>query len=82
MPAHGTGVIVYSPMQSGLLTDSFSTERVAAMDADDWRLDSPEFTLPRLERNLALRDALRPVAHRHGVSVASVAVAWVLSLTG
>jgi len=43
--AHGTGVIVYSPMQSGLLTDSFSAERVAAMDADDWRLGSPEFTL-------------------------------------
>jgi aryl-alcohol dehydrogenase-like predicted oxidoreductase len=80
--AHGTGVIVYSPMQSGLLTDSFSAERVAAMDADDWRLDSPEFTSPRLERNLALRDALRPVAHRQGVSVAAVAVAWVLSFDG
>jgi aryl-alcohol dehydrogenase-like predicted oxidoreductase len=80
--AHGTGVIVYSPMQSGLLTDSFSAERVAAMDADDWRLGSPEFTSPRLERNLALRDALRPVAHRHGVSVAAVAVAWVLSFDG
>ena len=80
--AHGTGVIVYSPMQSGLLADSFSAKRVAAMDADDWRLGSPEFTSPRLERNLALRDALRPVAQRHGVSVAAVAVAWVLSFVG
>ena len=77
--AHGTGVIVYSPMQSGLLTDSFSAERVAAMDADDWRLGSPDFTSPRVERNLALRDALRPVAARHGVSVAAAAVAWALS---
>jgi aryl-alcohol dehydrogenase-like predicted oxidoreductase len=80
--AHGTGVIAYSPMQSGLLTDSFSAERVAAMDADDWRLESPDFTSPRLERNLALRDALRPVAHHHKVSVAAVAVAWVLSFDG
>ena len=79
---HGTGVIAYSPMQSGLLTDSFSAERVAAMDADDWRLESSDFTSPRLERNLALRDALRPVAARHGVPVAAVAVAWVLSFDG
>jgi len=79
---HGTGVIAYSPMQSGLLTDSFSAERVAAMDADDWRLESSDFTSPRLERNLALRDALRPVAARHGVPVAAVVVAWVLSFDG
>jgi aryl-alcohol dehydrogenase-like predicted oxidoreductase len=77
--AHGTGVIVYSPMQSGLLTDTFSAARVAAMDDDDWRRESPDFTPPRLERNLALRDALRPVAERHGASVAAAAVAWVLS---
>ena len=77
--AHGTGVIVYSPMQSGLLTDGFSAERVAAMDADDWRRQSPQFRPPNLARNLALRDALRPVAVRHGVPVATVAVAWVLS---
>ena len=77
--AHGTGVIVYSPMQSGLLTDSFSAARVASLDDDDWRLGSPDFTSPRLERNLALREALRPVAARHGTSVAAVAVAWVLS---
>ncbi len=77
--AHGTGVIVYSPMQSGLLTDTFSARRVASLDDDDWRLGSPDFTSPRLERNLALRDALRPMADRHGASVAAVAVAWVLS---
>jgi aryl-alcohol dehydrogenase-like predicted oxidoreductase len=76
--AHGTGVIVYSPMQSGLLTDGFAAERVASMDADDWRRGSPDFASPRLERNLELRDALRPVARRHGVSVAALAVAWVL----
>jgi aryl-alcohol dehydrogenase-like predicted oxidoreductase len=77
--AHGTGVIVYSPMQSGLLTDSFSAGRVGAMAADDWRRSSADFNPPRLERNLALRDSLRPVAEGHGVSVAAVAVAWALS---
>ncbi len=63
---HKTGVICYSPMQSGLLTDGFSAERVARMVADDWRRRSPEFNPPNLERNLALRDALRPIAQRHG----------------
>ena len=80
--AHKTGVICYSPMQSGLLTDRFSAERVATMAADDWRRRSPEFNLPNLERNLALRDALRPIAQRHGTSVSSVAIAWTLSWPG
>jgi aryl-alcohol dehydrogenase-like predicted oxidoreductase len=77
--AHGTGVIVYSPMQSGILTDRFSAERVAAFADDDWRRRSPEFQQPRLARNLVLRNALRPIAERHGASVAAVAVAWTLA---
>lgn len=80
--AHNTGVICYSPMQSGLLTDRFSTDRVANMAADDWRRRSPEFNSPNLERNLALRDALRPIAQRHRTSVSSTAIAWVLSWPG
>jgi aryl-alcohol dehydrogenase-like predicted oxidoreductase len=80
--AHGAGVIVYSPMQSGLLTDSFSTERMATLAEDDWRRRSPEFQPPRLDRNLALRDALRPLAARRGVSVGALAVAWTLAWPG
>jgi aryl-alcohol dehydrogenase-like predicted oxidoreductase len=80
--AHGTGVIVYSPMQSGILTDSFSRERVERMAPDDWRRRNAEFQEPRLRRNLALRDALRPIALRHGVSMAAVAIAWTLSWPG
>ncbi|MEA2635670.1 MAG: hypothetical protein QOH92_2437 [Chloroflexota bacterium] len=80
--AHGTGVIVYSPMQSGILTDTFSRGRVERMGANDWRRHNPEFNDPMLSRNLALRDALRPIASRHGVSVAAVAIAWTLSWPG
>jgi aryl-alcohol dehydrogenase-like predicted oxidoreductase len=80
--AHGTGVIVYSPMQSGILTGTFSRERVAQMAADDWRRRGPEFQEPLLSRNLALRDALQPIAARHEVSIAAVAVAWTLSWPG
>ena len=80
--AHGTGVIVYSPMQSGLLTGSFTADRVKAFPADDWRRMSPQYQSPSLERNLALRDALRPIATKHGVSVAAVAVAWTLAWPG
>lgn len=80
--AHGTGVIVYSPMQSGILTDRFSAERVARMADDDWRRGNAEFRSPRLERNVALRDALRPIAEKHGASVASVAVAWTIAWPG
>jgi aryl-alcohol dehydrogenase-like predicted oxidoreductase len=69
-------------MQSGILTDGFTTERVAKMASHDWRRRGPEFQEPALSRNLALRDALRPIAARHGVSVSSVAIAWTLSWPG
>jgi len=80
--AHGTGVIVYSPMQSGLLTDTFSLKRLEAMADDDWRRHSAQFTEPQLSRNIVLRDALRPIAERHGVTVSAVAVAWTLARPG
>ena len=79
---HGTGVICYSPMQAGLLTDSFTAERVATLALDDWRHRAAEFHPPSIARNLALRDALRPVAARYGATVAAVAVAWVLAWPG
>jgi aryl-alcohol dehydrogenase-like predicted oxidoreductase len=80
--AHDTGVIVYSPMQSGILTDSFSAERVARMAADDWRRRTGSFQEPALARNIALRDALRPIAARHSATVSAVAVAWTLAWPG
>lgn len=76
---HGTGVLAYSPMQSGLLTDGFSSERLAALSPDDYRHHGAEFTSPRFERNLQLRDGLRPVAERHRASVGEIAIAWVLA---
>ena len=80
--ARGTGVIVYSPMESGLLSGTFTRERAAALGPGDWRSRSPNFHGERLERNLGLAEALRPVAARHGVSPAAVAVAWTLSWEG
>src|ERR1700690_2173642 len=72
--AHGTGVIVYSPMASGILTDSFTRERVTAMAGDDWRPKAAHFMEPALSRNLAAPAARRPIAARHGTTVAAVAV--------
>lgn len=79
---HQTGVICYSPMQSGILTESFSASRAAGLAADDWRRRSPEFQSPRLSRNLALRDALLPIAKRNRTTVSAVAIAWVLAWPG
>jgi aryl-alcohol dehydrogenase-like predicted oxidoreductase len=80
--AHGAGVICYSPMQAGILTDSFSTDRVARFAEDDWRRKSPEFLQPKLSANIALRDALRPIATRHGTTVSAIAVAWTMATPG
>jgi aryl-alcohol dehydrogenase-like predicted oxidoreductase len=80
--AHGTGVICYSPMQSGILTETFSAERVKKMAPDDWRTRSANFQTPQLERNLALRDALIPIARQHNTTVSAVAIAWTLAWPG
>jgi aryl-alcohol dehydrogenase-like predicted oxidoreductase len=80
--SHDTGVICYSPMQSGLLTENFTADRVSALPEDDWRRHAQEFQQPNLDRNLALRDALRPIATRHGTSVSAVAIAWTLAWPG
>lgn len=80
--AHRTGVIGYSPLQSGLLTERFTQGRVATLPENDWRRRSAEFKPPRLGRNLALRDALRPIAQRHQTTVSAVAIAWTLTWPG
>ncbi len=72
------GVIVYSPMGSGLLAGGITRERIAAMPEDDWRKTDPQFAEPQLSRHLALVARLRAVADRHGVTPGAVAVAWTL----
>ena len=80
--ANRTGVIVYSPMQAGILTETFSIEKVKRMGDNDWRKKSANFQTPRVEKNIALRDALRPIAKRHDTTVSAVAVAWTLAWPG
>jgi aryl-alcohol dehydrogenase-like predicted oxidoreductase len=75
---HNIGVIVYSPMASGLLTGAMTRERVANFPQDDWRRGDAEFQEPRLSRNLALVDKLREIGGRHGRSAGEVALAWTL----
>ena len=74
----GIGVIVYSPMGSGLLTGAITRERIAAMPDDDWRKSDPRFTEPQLRRHLALAARLQAVADRHHTTPGAVAVAWTL----
>lgn len=79
---HRTGVIVYSPMLSGLLSGAFTRERAAALPPDDWRSRAGNFQGEALERNLALVETLRAVAKRHRVGVGAVAIAWTLAWRG
>jgi aryl-alcohol dehydrogenase-like predicted oxidoreductase len=76
--SHGIGVIVYSPMQSGLLTGAMTRERVEKLPDTDWRSRDPEFREPKLSKNLALVERLRKVGQKYGAPPGQVAVAWVL----
>jgi aryl-alcohol dehydrogenase-like predicted oxidoreductase len=74
----GIGVIVYSPMGSGMLTGAMTRERIASLPDDDWRKRSPGFQEPELTRRLELVERLERAAERHNVSPGAVAVAWTL----
>jgi aryl-alcohol dehydrogenase-like predicted oxidoreductase len=76
--SHNIGIIVYSPMQSGLLTGAMTKERIATMPQDDWRRQNPDFREPKLTQNLLLVEKLRRIGSRHGRSPGEVAVAWTL----
>jgi aryl-alcohol dehydrogenase-like predicted oxidoreductase len=76
--AHNIGIIVYSPMKSGLLTGKMTRERIAAMPPDDFRPRTPNFREPKLTRNLALVELLRAIGKRHGRTPGEVAIAWTL----
>ncbi|QQA42805.1 aldo/keto reductase [Pelagovum pacificum] len=80
---NGTGTICYSPMQAGLLTGAFTAERAANLPENDWRRNAPDFQGEALERNLALAEALKPIAEKHGLpGTGPVALAWCLSWPG
>ena len=75
---HNIGVIVYSPMQSGLLTGAMTVERAQNLPDDDWRKNNPQYQQPRLSRNLALADLLTEIGKPHGRTPGEVAIAWTL----
>jgi len=75
---HGIGVIVYSPMKSGLLTGKMTKERVANFPPDDFRKRALNFQEPALSRNLELADLMKKIGARHNRSAGEVAIAWTL----
>ena len=77
---HQVGILAYSPMQAGLLTGAFTRERALTLGADDWRSRSPFFIEPGLSRNLRIVDRLKAIARREGMTMAQLALAWVLRL--
>lgn len=72
------GVIVYSPMASGLLTGAMTPARAAKFPEGDWRKNSPEFQEPKLSQNLQMAERLRKVGQRHGRTAGQAAIAWTL----
>lgn len=72
------GVIVYSPMSSGLLTGTFSKERAAKLPDDDWRSKSANFLEPKLTKNLELAGLLKSIGKKYERNAGEIAIAWVL----
>lgn len=78
--SHGSGVICYSPMGSGMLSGKMTRERIGSLPEDDWRKSRSDMLRePQLTQNLALVDLLSEVGKNHGNSAGEIAIAWVLS---
>lgn len=82
LAAHDVPTLVYSPLESGLLSGSFSLARLAALPEDDWRRRRPRFQSPRVERALHLVELLRPIANEAGATLAELAIAWTFHFDG
>ncbi|MBW8016466.1 MAG: aldo/keto reductase [Planctomycetes bacterium] len=76
---HDMGVVAYSPMHRGLLTGKFTADKIAELAEDDHRHGVPDFNEPRLSANLQFVENLRPIADNYGITLAQLALAWVLN---
>ncbi len=73
------GVIVYSPMASGLLTGKYTREKIEALPSGDWRtFRNPDFQEPKLTKNLRIIEVMREIGQKYGLPLSSLAIAWVL----
>jgi aryl-alcohol dehydrogenase-like predicted oxidoreductase len=73
------GAVAYSPLQNGLLTGKFTKESIQGLSEDDFRKSkNRHFQEPEVEINLAAVEALRPVAEECDLTLAQLALAWVL----
>ncbi len=79
---HGSGILCYSPLASGLLTGAFDRARVDGLADDDWRRAAPAFQEPAVSRTLELAERLRRLADDLGTTLPALSVAWVLSQPG
>jgi aryl-alcohol dehydrogenase-like predicted oxidoreductase len=76
---HNIGVIVYSPMQSGLLSGRMTRQRIANLPENDWRKRAEQFQEPLLSRNLALVEKLKDISSLYNRTSAEAAIAWTLA---
>ena len=78
----GTGLIVYSPMHSGLLTGKYTKASIAGLDDDDWRKRDGDFNEPRLSQNLELVRRLEDIAAQLDTTLPVLVVAWTIATDG
>ena len=72
------GVIVYSPMQRGLLAGKFNPERLANLPEGDHRKTNPDFQQPQFGATLELVEQLKKIAERHAGTPSQLVISWVL----
>lgn len=73
----GIGFVPYSPLGRGFLTGQFKS--LDDLPENDWRRNDPRYAGDNFAQNLKIVDVVRSVADAHGVSLAQIALAWLLA---
>jgi len=73
----GTSLVAYSPLGRGFLGARFRS--IDELAPDDWRRGNPRFQEEQFQRNLAIADIIGAIAREKGVTLAQLALAWVLT---
>jgi aryl-alcohol dehydrogenase-like predicted oxidoreductase len=78
--ANGIATLSYSSLALGLLSGAIGADRV--FSGDDQRKDNPRFSVGNRQKATAFADVIRPVAEKHGASIARIVIAWTLAQPG
>jgi len=77
---NNVGVIVYSPLQRGVLTGKFKPDH--KFPEEDHRANQPQFTPENIERINKFLETIKPIAEAYNASLGQLVICWTIAQPG